>query len=70
MHREAIKKGIQCCRNTVAKYMRNAGIQANRLTKFRISTTDSNHNQPIAPNRLNQDFSTADINQVWLTDIT
>ncbi|WP_419581136.1 IS3 family transposase [Stieleria magnilauensis] len=33
-------------------------------------TPDSNHDQPIAPNRLNQDFSTEDINQVWLTDIT
>jgi len=70
MHREVIKQGIQCCRNTVAKYMQKAGIQANRRTKFRISTTDSNHDQPIAPNRLNQDFSTEDINQVWLTDIT
>jgi transposase InsO family protein len=70
MHREVVKRGIQCCRNTVAKCMRNAGIQANRRTKFRISTTDSNHDQPIAPNVLNQDFSTESINQVWLTDIT
>lgn len=70
MHRELLKRGIQCCRNTVAKCMRNAGIQANRRTKFRISTTDSNHNDPIAPNLLEQDFSTERLNQVWLTDIT
>tara|TARA_R110001592_G_scaffold126747_1_gene338215 strand:+ start:492 stop:1307 length:816 start_codon:yes stop_codon:yes gene_type:complete len=70
MHRELVKRGIQCCRNTVAKCMRKAGIQANRRAKFRISTTDSNHNSPIAPNLLEQDFSTETLNQVWLTDIT
>ncbi len=70
MHRELVKRGIVCCRNTVAKCMRKAGISANRRTKFRISTTDSNHDHPIAPNLLNQDFSTTAINEVWLTDIT
>jgi transposase InsO family protein len=70
MHRAVIQRGIVCCRNTVAKCMRMAGISANRRTKFRISTTDSNHGYPIAPNLLNQDFSTISINQVWLTDIT
>jgi len=70
MHRELIKRGIQCCRNTVAKCMRSVGIAANRRTKFRISTTNSNHNEPIAPNRLNQNFTTEKLNQVWLTDMT
>jgi transposase InsO family protein len=70
MHRAVIQRGIACCRNTVAKCMRMAGISANRRTKFRISTTDSNHSYPIAPNLLNQNFSTITINQVWLTDIT
>lgn len=70
MHRELLKRGIKCCRNTVAKYMRKAGISANRRTKFRISTTDSSHDQPVASNLLKQDFSTVAINEVWLTDIT
>lgn len=70
MHRELIHRGIACCRNTVAKCMRRAGIAANRRAKFRISTTDSNHDHPIAPNLLNQNFRTRAINQVWLTDIT
>jgi len=70
MHRELIRRGIACCRSTVAKCMRKVGISANRRTKFRISTTNSNHNHPIAPNLLNQDFSTTTINEVWLTDIT
>jgi transposase InsO family protein len=50
--------------------MRAAGLQAKRKTNFRISTTNSNHSDPIAPNRLNQLFQTESINQVWLTDIT
>ena len=70
MHRAVIQRGIACCRNTVAKCMRKAGISANRRTKFRISTTDSNHDHPIAANLLNQDFSTIALNEVWLTDIT
>jgi putative transposase len=70
MHLELVRRGISCCRNTVAKCMRKAGIQANRRTKFRISTTDSNHDHPIAPNLLNQNFSADSINQIWLTDIT
>ncbi len=70
MQRALIKRGVVCCRNTVAKCMRHAGIQANRRTKFRISTTDSNHDQPIAPNLLGQNFTTEAINRVWLTDIT
>ncbi|QDT12914.1 Integrase core domain protein [Planctomycetes bacterium K23_9] len=70
MHRELLERGIQCCRNTVAKFMRKAGIKANRRSNFRISTSDSNHDQPIAANLLRQNFSTASINQVWLTDIT
>ena len=70
MHRELLVRGIQCCRNTVAKCMKKAGITANRRSKFRISTTDSNHDFPIAPNLLNQDFTAQQLDQIWLTDIT
>lgn len=70
MHKELLLRGITCCRNTVAKYMSQAGIAANRRAKFQISTTDSNHDRPIAKNLLNQKFTTTTINEVWLTDIT
>jgi len=50
--------------------MRDAGIQARTKPKFRIATTDSNHDHPIAPNYLNQCFTTETINHVWLTDFT
>jgi hypothetical protein len=70
MHRDLINRGIECCRGTVAKCIKNTGIAANRRDKFRISTTDSNHDHPIAPNLLEQNFETKAINEVWLTDIT
>jgi len=70
MHRELVSQGIECSENTVARLMRDNHIQARFKPRFRISTTDSNHELPIAPNRLNQQFTSSDINQVWLTDFT
>jgi transposase InsO family protein len=70
MHREIMKLGIQCSKNTVAKLMRCAGIRARLAPRFRITTTDSNHDLPIAPNRLNQQFTALTPNRVWLTDFT
>ena len=70
IHKELEKLGIACSKNTVAKLMRNEGIRARSKRKFRVSTTDSKHNLPIAPNLLNQQFTAQKLNQVWLTDFT
>lgn len=35
-----------------------------------MTTTDSNHKQPIAPNIVNQNFKISQPNLVWATDIT
>ena len=37
---------------------------------FRVTTTDSNHGYPIAPNRLGRNFMTNEPNRVWVTDLT
>lgn len=34
------------------------------------TTTDSNHNQPVAPNKLDRDFTALAANQKWVGDIT
>jgi transposase InsO family protein len=62
--------GTTCHENTVARHMKLAGIRAQRAKKFRVHTTDSNHDMPIAPNRLNQEFTCPKVNRVWLTDFT
>jgi transposase InsO family protein len=41
-----------------------------RRKKGKVVTTDSNHNQPVAPNRLDRDFTAAAPNQKWVGDIT
>ncbi len=41
-----------------------------REKKFRLRTTDSNHDHPIAPDLVQRDFTAAAPNQVWVTDLT
>jgi transposase InsO family protein len=50
--------------------MRRQGIRAVTQRRFRACTTDSHHDLPIAPNRLDQKFAAERPNQVWLADIT
>jgi len=40
---------VSVSENTVAKYMREMGLDARLKKKFRVQTTDSNHDHPIAP---------------------
>lgn len=70
VHRELLARGMPCSLNTVASVMKKAGIQARTKRKFRVMTTDSKHDHPIAPNLLEQDFRVNTLNCVWLTDIT
>jgi putative transposase len=64
------KRGRRVNRKTVAKAMRKAGIRAKTAKKFRVSTTDSSHGHPAAPNRVRRDFSADGPNQLWMSDIT
>jgi len=69
IHAELRARGHGCCRNTVARLMRQAGIAAHIPRKFR-HTTDSDHNLPIAENRLDRQFHPSKANQAWVADIT
>ena len=64
------KSGTLVCRNTIAKLMKQAGIKAKTCKKIRVSTTDSNHNNPVAPNVLDRQFTVSEPDTVWVTDIT
>jgi transposase InsO family protein len=70
IHDELVKNGVKCGHKRVARLMREVGLAAKQCRKFKITTTDSNHNDPIAPNVLNRDFSAERPNQKWLADIT
>jgi putative transposase len=54
----------------VARLMRAAGISAPGKARFRVQTTDSDHDLPISANRLEQNFKVSAPNLVWVSDIT
>ena len=54
---------------TVAASMKRQRLRAKAAKKFK-ATTNSNHNLPVAPNLLAQDFAATDQNQKWVGDIT
>jgi putative transposase len=56
-------------KNRVARLMREMGLKCKTLKKF-VITTDSKHNEPVAPNLLNREFNVKAPNMVWATDIT
>ncbi len=67
IHRELKHRQFHCCENTVAKVMKEGGIQAKTAKKFK-ATTDSKHPRPIAANVLDQQFEASRVNEVWLAD--
>ncbi len=67
---ELLASGIYTgSRERIRKRMRHLGLQAVTRKKFK-STTDSQHNKPIAPNLLKQKFVMDKSNQAWVSDIT
>jgi len=54
----------------VGKLMHENNLRSCVSKKFKVTTTDSNHTNPVAPNVLNQQFKTTAPNKVWVTDIT
>jgi len=54
----------------VQRLMQKHGIQARGKRKFRVTTTDSGHNLPIAPNVLDRKFTVPAPNVAWVGDFT
>jgi putative transposase len=70
MHKELVARGHDCCVNTVARLMHDHGIVAKTARKFRVTTTDSNHDLPVAENLLDRQFNPSKANEAWVADIT
>jgi transposase InsO family protein len=69
VHAQLRKQGWSCSRKRIARLMRQDGLQGRRKHR-KVTTTDSQHDYPIAPNLLNRDFHAEKPNQKWVADIT
>ena len=67
---ELRKRGARHGRNRVARLMKQEGLCGRQKARYRVQTTDSNHDQPIAPNRLAEAPKATAPNQIWVADIT
>lgn len=70
LHRALHARAEPVSRKRVARLMRQAGLRGCSPKCRRVITTDSRHDQPIAPNRLAQQPAPTKANQIWLADIT
>jgi putative transposase len=69
VHAELRERGFEVSRKRVERKMREHGLVGRRRPKFR-KTTDSNHDDPIAPNIVAREFDVAEPDRVWVADIT
>ena len=67
---ELRKQGRRHGRNRVARIMREECLCGRQKGRYRVHTTDSNHDEPIAPNRLAEGPKATAPNQIWVGDIT
>ena len=69
VQRQLALDGKRHGRNRIARVMREQGLAGQQNARFKVVTTDSIHDLPIAPNRLQQAVATRP-NQIWVGDIT
>lgn len=56
-------------RPRVARHMKDMGLKCKTVKKF-VATTDSKHNEPVAPNLLDRQFTVPTPDTVYVGDIT
>ena len=70
VHRDLIEDHeIACCRETVRQVMAELGLCGRHKRRF-VTTTESNHAEPIAANLLQRNFTATRPDQKWLADIS
>lgn len=64
-----LRQGYRVSRRRIGRLMRAEGLFCKTRKKFK-ATTNSKHDNPVAPNRLNREFTVDTPNQKWVGDIT
>jgi transposase InsO family protein len=70
IYHELRRQGLSCSLNTIYADCKRLGIKSKTRKKYRVQTTDSHHDLPIAKNVLCRDFRAEKPNTKWVTDIT
>jgi transposase InsO family protein len=72
VQRDLLAEGLPVSTKRVARLMREEGLVARPRKRRPISTTNSDHDEPIAPNLVARHFDVngVAVNRVWLADIT
>jgi putative transposase len=71
IQRELQAEGLPASTKRVARLMQQNELTARPRKRYRVSTTNSNHTDPVAPNLLARAFdSNGGLNRVWVADIT
>ena len=66
---DLVEEGIRVSRKRVVRLMQEEGLRARARKRFK-STTMSDHDQPVAANLLNREFTAPAPNQRWVGDTT
>jgi putative transposase len=71
LQRELVSDGFPVSLSTLKRVRRELGLRCVQQKKrFRVATTDSTHQLPVAPNLLGQSFTVERPDEVWCADIT
>ena len=64
------REGLFYSRSYIALLMKKLGLKSVVSKQFKVCTTDSKHNLPIADNILNRDFNSNQLGEKWVSDIS
>jgi len=69
LFRELKARGFKFGKYMIESTMKELGLFARKKRRF-VTTTDSGHGNPVAPNLVARDFDCKDEDTIWLSDIT
>lgn len=69
LKRLLLNEDYQVSRRRISRLMKAAGLSCQVKRRFKV-TTDSNHCEPVSPNRLNRAFNVDQANRCYVGDIT
>lgn len=70
IYRVLLAEGGEITQSTVSRWMKEIGLRAKTVKRFRIATTDSKHTLPVVYNVLGRNFMARSPGEIFTSDIT